>query len=327
MCKLYAQNTLTINLKGEIPDTVNFIGLEQNENKFNYLKNNDSTLSVYVDLKKLDRLTFVINSKQRWWYSIWIEPDIKNKEIEIDYNNKTVTINNKSKIDSAFIKIFEYDNRNEIEKTCDEIKKFITLNPSSYFSLWLFTHTYSLSFVNVTVKKQLFELLSKQLELNSDYKKLLASFKAKHYPTIGDELKEFKLENFNNLEFDSEEIKQKWILINFWSTKCLPCVKEIDSLILFNKLIDTTKVKFISISVDDLKKDWINSTYSKKINWTSLWQENGFFGELVHYYNLYSLPTFILFNKNKKLEFIKDGSNELYPIKDFFRINNLCISE
>ena len=178
--------------------------------------------------------------------------------------------------------------------------------------------TESVLIADGSIKKKLFNMLSKSLNNYPEYKQVIASLGKRNYPRVGDLFKEFSLIRFNDSIFETNKINKKWILLNFWSTSCGPCIKELDSLNSFNNLLDSSNAMIISISLDDKHERWRKSEFSKKIKWASVWQENGFYGDLCMHYNIISMPTFILFDNNRKLIFIKDGVTELPNIKTIF---------
>ncbi|SEV92183.1 Thiol-disulfide isomerase or thioredoxin [Chryseobacterium wanjuense] len=68
--------------------------------------------------------------------------------------------------------------------------------------------------------------------------------------------KHFPIENYKNQQgenFTSDDLKGKITFINFWSTTCEPCIKELPYL---NKLKETlgTQVNFLAITHDSKEK-------------------------------------------------------------------------
>ena len=322
-CFLNAQNSILIREIGKPSDSLIILGYDVLEKKEVYERIDDSTLKIKFDIVSADRLSFKIDKQKRWWSSIWIEPHIKQKEIRIDYINQTVKIKQPSALDSIYKLIIDLDDNDEFDKTLIPIYNFIEKNPTTYFSLWLFSHTHALYIADVSIKKKLFNMLSKSLNNYPEYKQVIASLGKRNYPKVGDLFKEFSLIRFNDSIFETNRIRNKWILLNFWTTSCGPCIKELDSLNSFNNLIDSSKAMIISISLDDKHERWRKSEFSKKNKWVSVWQENAFYGDLCLYYNVYSMPYFILFNNSKKIFFIKDGVNELPNIKNTFKEKKL----
>jgi len=318
-----SQCTILVKQIGKPSDSLIIYGYDLSTQVETYSRLNDSTLKINSKVSSPDRLSYRINRAQRWWSFIWIEPNINYKEITIDYNKHTIAVNSIGKWDSITDITCNFDDHEQFKEEIIVVNDYIDKNPDSYLSLWWFTHSAVFSIGNLSEKKRLFNKLNPSLSKYPEYKRVQADLVGRKYPKAGDLFKEFSLDNITDLTFKTEGIKNKWILLNFWSTSCGPCVRELDSLIDFNNSIDTSKAMMISISLDNNQMSWKNSKYSKKMNWDSVWQTDGFYGELCLHYNVYSMPFFILFNEDKKLFYIKDGVEELKNIKNTFKENKL----
>jgi peroxiredoxin len=314
-----AQRTVTIHQIGKQSDTL-FVG---NYDDSTLVRINDSTFKFTSFLSQPDRVMFMIDRKSRWWTTIWVEPNVKSKELIIDYNKKTSVILNPTEWDRVTKETGDLEDLQKNKEELIVISNYIDKNPDSYLSLWFFTHSHTLYNESKAKKLELFNKLSQSLNGYSEYRQMKGDLTGRKYPKIGDPFKEFNLEKIDNTIFRTDTIKDKWILLNFWSTTCGPCVKELDDLNKFNNQIDKSKALIVSISLDvDINK-WKNTKYKDKITWTSVWQKDGFYGDLCLNYNVYSMPFFILFNSDKKIFFIKDGSDELENIKTVFKENKL----
>jgi thiol-disulfide isomerase/thioredoxin len=318
-----SQCTILIKQIGKPSDSLIIYGYDLSTQVETYSRLNDSTLKINSNVISPDRMMIMIDKNQRWWTSIWLEPNVNYKELIIDYNKHTVAVNSTGKWDSLTTLTNNLDIKDNFKEELVIVNGYIDKNPDSYLSLWWFTHSQVFSIGNLSDKQRMFNKLNPSLSKYPEYKRVQADLVGRKYPKAGDLFKEFSLDNITDLTFKTEGIKNKWILLNFWSTSCGPCVRELDSLIDFNNSIDTSKAMMISISLDNNQMSWKNSNYSKKMNWNSVWQTDGFYGELCLHYNVYSMPFFILFNKDKKLFYIKDGVEELKNIKNTFKENKL----
>ena len=201
------------------------------------------------------------------------------------------------------------------------IKLLLLINSfpnSGYLSLFLVTHGGLFRFSPDKKAKQLaaLNMLSPTFKNHPYYRQMKARLLDRKYPNIGDPFKEFTLTDINDSNFNSNSIKNKWILLNFWSNGCGPCVREMDAFVNLYKSIDTSKIAFISIALDENRNKWKNAKATNKIKWTSVWEEDNFSGKLCLNYNVSSMPFFVLFNKEKKIVFLKDGADELENIKN-----------
>ncbi len=320
---IFAQKTLKINTIGKPTDTLIVLKYEIN-NKIDGLNIlNDSTSIINISIESPDRLILIIDREKKWWTSIWIEPFVLQKEITINYDLITIETIKFGEWDSLVNITSKLDNQNDFEDELLVINKYIDSNPESYLSLWFFTHTRAIYNLPKFSKQKLFNKLSPKLSIYDEFKQIQVDIGNRKYPKIGDDFIEFEGLFVNDSVLNSQNINNKWILLNFWSTTCGPCVKEIDDLNTFYKSIDTSKASFISIALDPNIDVWKSSNYNKKIKSSSIWLPNGLYCSLCLEYNLNALPFFVLFDKNKKLYVIKDGTNELENLKQIFNSNHL----
>jgi thiol-disulfide isomerase/thioredoxin len=157
----------------------------------------------------------------------------------------------------------------------------------------------------------LFKKLNPALSKYPDYRETKTGLTGRKYPNTGDTFKEFRLTDIHGKIFNSATIKNKWILLHFWSNGCGPCVKEMDAMVNYYKTLDTTKIAFISVALDNNKNEWKKALATQKIKWTNLWEPDNFYGDLCLNYNLSAMPFFVLFNSEKKLVVMQDGADAI----------------
>jgi thiol-disulfide isomerase/thioredoxin len=310
--------------------TIHQVGLKDNKypeliiadySDSTYTKINDSTILFTCNPKDNECLFIGIDRQTRWFTRIWLKPNYKQKDLVINYSKRTAKIKSPDEWDEITEKAISYGQQGN--QTAEDSISFAYLqkHPDSYLSLWFLSH--GLFRDNPNKKLTALKMLSPSLKEYPEYKQTEASLTQRKIPNIGDIFKEFQLFDKNGLIFNSNIIKNKWILINLWSNGCGPCVREMDALVSFYKSIDTSKAEFISISLDDKKENWKIATATNKIIWPSVWQDGGIYGDLCLNYNLMAMPFFVLFDSSKKIYYIKDGANELENIKATFKEKGL----
>jgi peroxiredoxin len=62
-------------------------------------------------------------------------------------------------------------------------------------------------------------------------------------------------ENEDTLSY-AEQFKGKWLLIDYWTAGCIPCIKEFPHLDEYYQSINRSKLEIISLSVDNKIKRW-----------------------------------------------------------------------
>lgn len=307
-----AQVSLTIIQTGWVGDTVPYVELVDYEVK-EFKKVNDSTTTFLIDPKTPESLFIGCDPVTGWFTRIWVDPKVKEKAVILDYSNESTKVLNPNEDDVFYEKVFKYLLATGSAEGDSVLGQYVRDHPDDYFSLHIVTHG-----LYHTDQKKLIDalyLIQPYFKEHPDFKRTKARLLDVKYTAIGDTFKEFTLTGINNSVFNSSSISNKYILLNFWSNGCRPCVREMDSLVALYRSLDTSRVEFISISMDDRQAGWANAQATSKIEWVNLWQPGGGVGELCLHYNVHAMPFFILFDNRKKLESIRYGAEELENIK------------
>jgi len=313
-----SQCTLTIKQIGVKSDTTFVANYDESQQPKQI---NDSTCVFLYDSIAADRIFVFLNRKTRWVKRVWMEPSIKSKTLIVNYDKKTAVLLNPTEWDVITEKWSKLLN-SDMQYASDSIgSNYINKNPSSYLSLYFISH--GLYNDNPIQKLAALNLITPTFKDYPEYKQTKASLTKRKYPKTGDSFAEFELQNSKGGTFTSSTINGKWILLNFWSNNCAPCLREMDDLVKIYKSLDTSKIQFISIALDDKIETWKNSKYLKKMLWTSVWQPDNLYGYLCLQYNLTAMPFFVLFDVDKKIYLIKEGSSELQTIKNVLIEKNL----
>ena len=118
------------------------------------------------------------------------------------------------------------------------------------------------------------------------------------------------LVTLENEEFQLEELKGNVIILNLWATWCKPCIAEFKNLEESKSLFKENDVKIIAVSNEPIDK--ISEFLKRKpfdLNFVKL---NGD----LSYFDVYSLPTTIVLDKNGEENFRVTNSID-FTSKDF----------
>lgn len=304
-CTIYnvnAQFTLAIRQVGLLTDTIPVVTVGDVQDQ-KPIRLNDSTIQFNVPPTRSECLFIFFG--HRWFTRVWIDSTIFHKELIVNYSKRTATIKNGNEIDKVLEKAVLISNK-EYRHESDSISvAYIDRNPDSFFSLWLLSHGLNMDQPNKN--SILLEKLSPRLKKCPEYGQTKANLGERKYPNFGDTFKEFTLTDKNDNIFHSTSIENKIIVLHFWSTGCVPCVKGMDALVNYYNTLDTSKVAFIAVSLDKDKNKWKKSETTNKIKWINLWTEDNMYCELCLNYNLTAMPYFVIFNKEKKITFYNEG--------------------
>ena len=109
------------------------------------------------------------------------------------------------------------------------------------------------------------------------------------------------LSDLEGKSFDLNLYEGNVIILNIWATWCKPCIAEFESLEKVREKFKDKNIKIVAVSNEDLKL--INSFLDKRNFDLEFIKLNGD----LSYFNAYSLPTTVVFDKNGDESFILTG--------------------
>lgn len=193
----------------------------------------------------------------------------------------------------------------EIDKTTDSIRKiFVLQNLSTYYGI------NELYFLRKKFDKT--ELQKIYSSLKPIYKKSIYGERISNYLKVGDALKkgnqyfDFEAKDTTEKTYKISEFSGKYILLDFTETYCGPCIESVEELKMVSKKYSDS-LTIISFSADKSDLIWKTGLNRDKINWLSLSDGEGTYGNTLLKYNVYSFPTFFLINKSGKIIDIHSG--------------------
>ena len=163
------------------------------------------------------------------------------------------------------------------DRILEETKQFIEQNTNSDYAL------YQLVLNKTELPKN---FIKEQIDkLNPDFKntryvRVLETFQQNKTIVTNDKFYDFIAENQNGqtVNFSDFFHKSKYVLLEFYSPYCGWCAKALPEI---KELVESKndKLEVITFSFDKNKKDWLHDYYSNGKDWTSLWSENGRYGD------------------------------------------------
>jgi thiol-disulfide isomerase/thioredoxin len=119
------------------------------------------------------------------------------------------------------------------------------------------------------------------------------------------QLPSFKIYDVNNNIIDTKSLIGKKVFVNLWATWCPPCRAEIPSIVKLSKSVDTSKVAFVMLSLDNdfdkAKKFFESKKYPLPVYYPA--------EELPALFNVQGIPTTFIFNEQGELIQQVDGGD------------------
>jgi len=332
------------------PDStkIYLMNLENDSRDSGYITNNELIFSVKVD----EPTPFVINTvyisretyssryfwKEKKQVNIYaengkltearIEGSEIQKQADMLDSNKSILTQTIDSLQNEYrsVPIDDVEKRKAIRSQAKEIEQaiidvqvnYVHDNPEELFSAYTLKNL-----MKYTIPKdktnELFENLSigiqsskygttvkKFLELSTDFE-------------IGDKAMDFQLPDLEGNLMGLSSFKGKYILLDFWSSNCGPCLMENPNLLKNYKAYKDRGFEIIGICLDKNKEDWANTVKKYSMIWTTVSDLKSFDGDVPLTYHVFFIPTYYLIDPNGVIIEKIEGRGQLdEKIKNLF---------
>ncbi len=102
------------------------------------------------------------------------------------------------------------------------------------------------------------------------------------------------------------------VLLDFWATWCDPCLVQIPYLKELWATYKDNNFRIVSISLDRNRDNWESVVRDSSMNWLHIFQEGKYWdGKIAEKYDIISVPSYFLINKNGKIVSSYERGEEL----------------
>lgn len=141
---------------------------------------------------------------------------------------------------------------------------------------------------------------------------------------VGKKAKNFTLVDINNEQVSLSDFKGKYVLLDFWATTCMPCIKEIPNLKKVKESLKDENFEILSVCIDRNNPatigTWKTIIEKNNANWVQLYDAEGM--ATVKNYQIKYFPTIFLIGPDGNIldtgNHIR-GENTLNVIKSFMK--------
>lgn len=317
--KLYIKTNPYFNEKQEIIDSAT-------------ITNNHDSLILHIPQQR-ERLFKVIIKGQ--YMSVTLINDAKLVRIHVDYFKKKFTVTGST----ATTSLVNFENSQL--KLADELRKMAkpldsltrrhlkgkqtdSLRKKYFAQLDAYYKRY-IAYDDTVKSEAAFILVYNNIDFDTDYKglkkfithnvprfpgsKTIQEIKRKALATVriyeeefyvGDLLPGITLPDTSGKTFSTNSLKGQYYLIDFWSTLCDQCMPfKIAEKDIVNA--GKSKVKFVSVAIDDQKNNWKTLIHNNKLKWVNLIDEKMWEGTAVNRLVFDSIPMNFLVNPQGKI--------------------------
>ena len=187
------------------------------------------------------------------------------------------------------------NNRSRGQIMGDIKKEFLINNNPNYYSLILLDQMIrkdSVSFV-----KNYLSRIPDSLANTPLAGRIKKRLEIKLATSVGNKFVEFVLEDTTGQSIGLKNFQGKYVLVDFWSSWCVPCRKEHPALIrAYEKYHKNLEI--ISISIDNEKLSWIQAIRQDSLTWTQLTNGSGVDRGLAERLYIKAIPRNFLIDRN-----------------------------
>lgn len=105
-----------------------------------------------------------------------------------------------------------------------------------------------------------------------------------------------------------KKFKGKTVVLDFWASWCLPCIKALPLLKKIQENDVSKNVVYISISIDKKEKDWRDKEKKLHIPWFSLLADEA----TIENYDVSTVPNYIVLSREGKIVSKNSSLGTLY---------------
>lgn len=131
-------------------------------------------------------------------------------------------------------------------------------------------------------------------EIKQQYQELAAKYAGLSSGNVG---YDFTGKGLEDQVFSLENYKGKVVVVDVWSTNCIPCIGEMPYLLKLEQQFADKEVVFVSYSVDTQTKKWADFIEQKKLGGIQLVDTLGPKSDFVKHYLIHATPRMLLFDK------------------------------
>ncbi len=230
-------------------------------------------------------------------------------ELEADGKIRSQLINANSKAEQT--KLMK-DLHVAEQKLFDKRLDFLSTHSNSYTSLFLLRDWIEEQEGVETNKCQnVLEAFPTDIQNSLEGKLLLKTIQTKRLrstnkPETGKVAPNFETKDINGKMVKLENLKGKYVLLVFWATWCVPCVKEIPQIIDIRKKYTSEKLEVISISLDEDKQKHKTFVKHKKMDWTHIIGTK----TIIQDYFINGIPETLLVDPTGKVVYMNVGNDK-----------------
>jgi thiol-disulfide isomerase/thioredoxin len=194
-------------------------------------------------------------------------------------------------------------------------EQYINAHPDSFLSLYYLSSLLRHLDIQSIIKYRDMLKTSSHYNLYGNINSYISNYHFKAIPAIGDSLFEFQARHLDGRPFDSRQMPGGITILFFWYSGCGPCHRAMPALDSLYAQYHSQGLQLLSFSADADLSTWQKGSSAFHIPGQNISDLEGFNSPLFLHYAISAFPTFIVFDRHRKLELITTGEDEAPLLK------------
>ncbi|TXH21814.1 MAG: AhpC/TSA family protein [Chitinophagaceae bacterium] len=166
---------------------------------------------------------------------------------------------------------------------------YIKNHPKSYVSLWLLPRINQMG-ISYESLKDVYASIDDVLKKTPIGVSVAKGLAKRSVTAIGAKAADFTVASLDGKNVSLADYKGRYVLLDFWSSNCVPCRRENPNIIKNYNKFKSEKFEIIGVSVDTDREAWKKAIEKDKLPWIQLSDLKGWKSEVAVKYNVNALP-------------------------------------
>lgn len=207
----------------------------------------------------------------------------------------------------------------DIQHRYDEMSlNFISQHPQSMLSIYMLLSAMKTRPSDPNIES-IFDQLSDSIKNSIPGKVLLSIINHNRTLPIGIQAPDFTCSNQHGETFRLSDIRNKYILLTFWSPDCSHCLNEMQNLKRLYEIYGAKQFEIVNVAIEykDRMDEWLKIIKCEDLEWINVSDLDGWLSQVVKLYKVNFIPYNYLIDTNGKI-IAKDIHNgELFNALEF----------
>lgn len=207
----------------------------------------------------------------------------------------------------------------DIQNRYDEMSlNFISRHPQSVLSVYMLLSAIKTRPSDPNIKP-IFDQLSDSIKSSIPGKVLLSIINHNRTLPIGIKAPDFTCSNQHGEIFRLSDIRNKYILLTFWSPDCSHCLSEMQNLKRLYEIYGTKQFEIVNVAIEykDHMDEWLKIIERENLEWINVSDLDGWLSQVVKLYKVNSVPYNYLIDMDGKIIAKDIHNSELFNALEF----------